>query len=73
MRTVRGHAPVHMQDASYYRAQAERVRRLLRWIYSPEVEAQLRRIAQDYDEMAEDLEAHAIEIRHPELKPPRRR
>lgn len=32
----------------------------------------LDRAAQDYDEIAEDLEAGAIEMRHPELMPQRR-
>jgi hypothetical protein len=32
----------------------------------------LHRVAQDYDDIAEDLEGGAIEIRHPELMPQRR-
>jgi hypothetical protein len=62
-----------MQPISYYREQAERGRRLARSQNSREVQDTLRRMAQDYDDIAEDLENGAIEIRHPELMPQRRR
>ena len=58
-----------MQDASYYRDQAERARRLARAITNRETEALLSRVARDYEDFAEDLETGAIEIRHPELMP----
>jgi hypothetical protein len=62
-----------MRDADYYREQAERARRLSRLINHRQVEAQLYQMAQDYDDIAEDLEVGAIDIRHPELMPQGRR
>ena len=58
-----------MQDPSYYREQAERAQRLARSQTNREVEGLLLRMAQDYEDLAEDLENGAIEIRHPELLP----
>ena len=62
-----------MHDPGYYRDQSERARRLARSITRSDVVAQLQRMAQDYDDIAEDLELGAIEVRHPELMPQRRR
>jgi|tagenome__1003787_1003787.scaffolds.fasta_scaffold15809048_1 hypothetical protein len=56
-----------MQDAAYYRGQANKARRLARAIHDTEVGAQLWLMASDYDDIAEDLDTGAIEIRHPEL------
>ena len=56
-----------MHKASYYRGQAMRARRLARSATDGEIVALLSRMGQDYDELAEDLEIGAIEIRHPEL------
>ena len=60
-----------MENASYYRERAERARRLARSQTNREIEEMLAQVAQDYDELAEDLERDAIEIRHPELMPQR--
>lgn len=60
-----------MEDASYYRERAERARRLARSQTTRDVEEMLAAVAQDYDELAEDLEKGAVEIRHPELMPQR--
>jgi len=60
-----------MEDAAYYRDQAARARRLARGGRT-DVEEMLSRVAQDYDDLAEDLENGAIEIRHPELMPQNR-
>jgi len=54
-----------MESASYYRERADHVRRLAEITWQDDLEAALRRVAQDYDEIAEDL--GATEIRHPEL------
>ena len=62
-----------MQDASYYREQAQRVRRLAGVPSDRETQETLLRMAQDYADIAEDLENGAIEIRHPELMPQSRR
>lgn len=66
--TVAGVAHL-MQKPAYYRKHAERARRLARGVTNREVKSHLRRTAQDYDDLAEDLERGAVEIRHPELMP----
>jgi hypothetical protein len=62
-----------MYDASYYREQAERALRLARVPTDSETQEALQRMARDYEEIAEDLESGAIEIRHPDLMPQSRR
>jgi hypothetical protein len=61
-----------MQDAAYYRERAERVRWLARQGGDAVHEA-LMRLAQDFDDIADDLLHGAIEIRHVELMPQNRR
>ena len=56
-----------MTDASYYRERADHVRRLAEMTWQDELEALLRGVARNYQEVAEDLEAGATEVRHPEL------
>ena len=57
-----------MRTPSYYRGQAERARRLARSVTDRErAKDILSQVAQEYDELAEDLEGGAVEIRHPEL------
>jgi hypothetical protein len=56
-----------MHSAEYYRGQAARARRLARDIGTREAAGPLERIAVDYDDIADDLETGAVEIRHPEL------
>jgi hypothetical protein len=57
-----------MRSPSYYRDQAERARRLARSVTDRErAKGILSQVAQEYDELAEDLEGGAGEIRHPEL------
>ncbi len=41
--------------------------------HQPELSETLRRVAQDFDDVAYDLESGAVEIRHPELLPQRHR
>jgi hypothetical protein len=41
-------------------------------MHQPEIQEMLGQMARDYDDIAEDLENDAIEIRHPELMPQRR-
>jgi hypothetical protein len=41
-------------------------------VYQPDVLEVLHQVARDYDDIAEDLECGAIDIRHPELMPQRR-
>jgi hypothetical protein len=57
-----------MQNAAYYRERAERVRWLAR--QGPDAAYdELIHLAQDFEELADDLLYGAIEIRHPELMP----
>ena len=57
-------------DAAFYRRHAARARRLAPGL--PEnTRRQLESLALEYDEVAEDMEAGGIEIRHPELAPRR--
>ena len=62
-----------MRDASYYRSQAARVRRLSTVPSDRETQDILQQMAWDYAELAEDLESGAIEVRDPELMPQTRR
>jgi hypothetical protein len=62
-----------MHDADHYRELAERARRLADAQTTPQSQELLRRSAQAFDDIAEDIELGAIEIRHPELLPQRRR
>ena len=61
-----------MHRAQYHREQAERARRLARHVTGAAHDT-LRQLAQDFDDIAEDLENGAVEIRHPELLSQRRR
>jgi hypothetical protein len=54
-------------SATYYREQADHVRRLAEMTWQDDLEVLLRRVARDYDEVADDLEAGVNEIRHAEL------
>jgi hypothetical protein len=55
-----------MHDAQHYRSQAEIARRLADEILDAEAAASLLKLAQDFSEIADDLEKGAVEIRHPE-------
>jgi hypothetical protein len=56
-----------MADISHYREQANHLRQLAEMTWQDDLEALLRRVAHDYDEVADDLETGATEIRHDEL------
>jgi hypothetical protein len=56
-----------MDRSAHYRDQANHARRLADATWQPNLEDLLRHLAKDYDEVAEDIEAGAIEIRHAEL------
>ena len=58
-----------MDPASHYRHQADHTRRLADVTWQPDLEDMLRRLARDFDETAEAIEAGATEMRHPELLP----
>ena len=56
-----------MDLAARYRDKAERIRQLADLAWQPELKDMLRSLATDYEEIAEDIETGATEIRHPEL------
>jgi len=58
-----------MQTAAYYLEQAARAERLALLIGDERAKSQLHKMAQDYRDIAQDLEIGAIDIRHPELMP----
>lgn len=61
----------HMQDSRHYRSQARVAQRLGDEIGNAEASALLLKLAQDYRDIAEDLENGAAEIRHSERMPQR--
>jgi hypothetical protein len=64
-----GHYPVMllMHSANYYRGQAAKARWIARDVATPTAADLLETVAEDYDDIAEDLENGAVSIRHPEL------
>jgi hypothetical protein len=62
-----------MYQPSYYREQAHRARQLAEMVHQPDLKETLCRAAQDFEDIAYDLEIGAVEIRHPEMLPQRRR
>ena len=62
-----------MHPPSYYREQAEHARRLASLMHQSDMSEMLHRMAQDFDDIACDLENGAVDVRHPELLPQLRR
>lgn len=58
-----------MHPPRYYREQAEHARRAARLMHQPDITEALLRIAQDFEDIAYDLESGAVDVRHPELLP----
>jgi len=56
-----------MNRASNYRQHADHARKLAEATWQHDLEEMLRRLAREFDETAEDIEAGAAEMRHPEL------
>jgi hypothetical protein len=56
-----------MYSALYYRSQAAIARRLASKVTDEGAAEILEQTAQDYEDIAADLEAGAVEIRHPDL------
>ena len=54
-----------MHPASYYRDRADHARRVASRMHQPDIVEMLRAMVRDYDDIAEDLECGAIEMRHP--------
>jgi hypothetical protein len=60
-----------IKDPGYFRRCAARNRQLSRMMFQAGIRETLLNLAQDYDELADDLELGMAAIRHPELLPPR--
>jgi hypothetical protein len=60
-----------MHPPSYYRDQAKHARRMARQMHQPDVTQTLLRMAQDFEDIAYDLETGAVDVRHLELLPQR--
>jgi hypothetical protein len=58
-----------MHPPNYYREQAEHARRMARLMHKPDITEMLLRMAQDFEDVAYDLETGAVDVRHPELLP----
>lgn len=58
-----------MKPASFYRTQAERARRVANAVPEPQIRTNFWQLAQDFEEIAEDLERGTTKLRHPELLP----
>jgi hypothetical protein len=56
-----------MNSASNYRERANHLRQLAEMAWQHDLEALLRRVAHEYDEVADDLEAGFTEIRRNKL------
>jgi len=56
-----------MERAAHYRDRANHTRKLADAAWQPDLKDMLRGLANDYDEVADDIENGATEIRHVEL------
>jgi hypothetical protein len=56
-----------MDRASDYRKQADHARQLAEATWQDNLKEMLHRLARDFDEIAEGIEAGATEVRRPEL------
>jgi|HubBroStandDraft_6_1064221.scaffolds.fasta_scaffold776960_2 hypothetical protein len=56
-----------MPDITYYQKRAAHTRNLADGMLQWDVQDILYQMAQEYDELVEDLEAGVTEVRHPEL------
>jgi hypothetical protein len=57
----------NMDRAAHFRRQADHAWQLADAAWQPDLKDALRHLAKDYDEVADDLETGATEIRHAEL------
>jgi len=62
-----------MDPPRYYREQAEHARRLVGLTHQSEMIEMLERMAEEFEDIASDLETGAVDVRHPELLPQLRR
>ena len=57
----------------YYRKQAQHARWLADMVHQPDLRDMLHKTARDFEDIADDLETGAVEVRHPDLLRPRSR
>jgi hypothetical protein len=62
-----GVRPLAMHDSSYYQEQAARAKHLAKSVGRSDVADVLAQIAQDYEDIADDLRRGAVKVRHLEL------
>ena len=55
-----------MRPSSYYRAEARHARRLAETTVQPNVEEVLRRVAGEFDRLADDVATDEVDFHHPE-------
>jgi hypothetical protein len=59
-----------MHPPGYYREQDERARRIARLKHQPDINQTLLRMAEDFEDIACDVETGTVDVlRHPELLP----
>ena len=56
-----------MHRARHYRELADHARQLAQATWQDDLENTLRCVAREFDEIADDIEAGATEVRHPDL------
>jgi hypothetical protein len=61
-----------MEHTSYYRRQAAKARALADRVHQRDAIELLKLFAKEYDEIAEDLESGAVDVRHQERLPQNR-
>jgi hypothetical protein len=61
-----------LQTIEYYRREAAHARRMASNVNQVNIAQTLNKVAQDYEDIAVDLETGAVEIRHPESMPQNR-
>ena len=62
-----------MDPPDYCRERAEHARRLVGLTHQSEMIEMLERMAEEFEDIASDLETGAVDVRHPELLPQLRR
>jgi len=56
-----------MRGSSHYHAEADHARRLAEMTIQPNLEEELRRVAEEFDRLADDLAARDDDFHHPEI------
>ena len=56
-----------MRGSSYYRAEAYHARRLAEMTIQPNVEEVLRRAAEEFDRLADDVASREVDFHHSEI------